>query len=244
VKIVDASIPDASSPAFWEIVARADMPLEVLVRSLRNCKDSQGRDRLLQVIIQRTQTTNEYWAHNVLKHVSLQSDERCVLVCDLCADLYEALIRALLDPKRLFWEENFLHCLYFERKHVYRAFMMREGRWHDTHVKQSDRIPRVLLARLDQPLQQDDGEICMLDVEDEGAQSMLRAVEESDLLRLVLHLPSRLKMTILLIFWEGRSEKDTARVLGVSDRTVRNRIREALKLLRTFLQAEGEQVDG
>jgi DNA-directed RNA polymerase specialized sigma24 family protein len=47
-----------------------------------------------------------------------------------------------------------------------------------------------------------------------------------------------------MIFWEGRTEKDAAMILGVSDRTIRNRLREALKSLRVILEIEGNTIDG
>jgi DNA-directed RNA polymerase specialized sigma24 family protein len=42
------------------------------------------------------------------------------------------------------------------------------------------------------------------------------------------------------MFWEDRSEKDTARILGITDRTVRNRLREVSKILRSELELERE----
>ena len=237
------SLPHYASAAFWRALQTADIPLEVLVRCFRSALaqgDVQGRNRIIEIIFLRIQTMNEYWAASVLKSLSVQADERYALMCDLCADLYESIIRALMDPERLFWEENFLHCLYFERKHVYRSLMMREGRWHDLNVKRSTRIPRVLLASLDHPVQQMDNGIHSFDIEDEQAQRMLQIVESFDLHQLVLCLPDKLKTVVLLIFWEGRSEKDTAHVLGISDRTVRNRIQAAKKLLRDLLATERE----
>jgi hypothetical protein len=235
------SLPDSASPVFWNVVEKADIPLEVLVICLRNVTNNQHRQRILHIIVQRTQIMNEYWAGNVLKHVALHVDERAALICDLCADLYEHMLRALLDPSKLFWEENFLHCLYFERRHVYRSFMTREGRWHDSRVLKSERVPRGLLQRLDQPISQAEGEPYLLDLEDEHAQKMLQAVDAGDLLKFVLLLPEHLKAVVLLLYWEERSEKDIARILNVSDRTVRNRIQAALKLLRGFFldQMEG-----
>src|SRR5438046_207279 len=66
----------------------------------------------------------------------------------------------------------------------------------------------------------------------------------SDVCFLILNLPEKLKSVIWLIFWEGRTEKDAARILGVSDRTVRNRLHEALKSLRTMLDSQGKTIDG
>jgi hypothetical protein len=233
--------PVYTTDEFWKIVEAVDTPAEVLVRCLRisvEYGDDQGRNTIFSTIVRRIQQSNEYWATSVLKMLSLAPDERQALLCDLCADLYENLLRALVDRQRSFWEENFLHALQFERRHVYQAFMMREGRWCDHQVKQGTRIPRALVTRLDQPLQQGDGNTCVLEIEDERAHRMLLAIETSDLLRLVLLLPVKLKAVVLLLFWEGRSEKETAQLLDITDRTVRNRRREALNLLREALDLE------
>ena len=236
-----AVFPIYGTDEFWKIVEDVDTSAEVLVRCLRSAVedgDEQGRNKIFSTIVRRIQQSNEYWAANVLKMLALAPDERRALLCDLCADLYESLLRALVDRQRPFWEENFLHALQFERRHVYQAFMMREGRWCDREVKQGTRIPRALVTRLDQPLPQGNGSTCVLEIEDERANGMLLAIEASDLLRLVMLLPVKLKAVVLLLYWEGRSEKETAHVLNITDRTVRNRRREALNLLREALDLE------
>jgi RNA polymerase sigma factor (sigma-70 family) len=235
------------SAAFWQAIEAVTLPLEVLVHCLRMVHalgDTAGRDRILSVIIRRLQAMNEYWAYTVLGQVPVSADERFSLVCDLCADLYEKLILALLDPQRIFWEENFMHCLYFERKHVYRALLQREGFWYDKSVKQGERIPRALVASLDCILRNHHQRSDALEVEDDRAQMMLQQVEYSDLVECVLRLPEKCKTVVLLLFWEGRSEKDAAWILGVSDRTVRNRLHKALQLLYARLSGQKERACG
>jgi hypothetical protein len=235
------ALPAYPSPAFWDAVADAELPLEVLVRHIRNAVkdgDITGRNRLLALVIERVQPSNESWARRVLNSLPRYTGEEGVMADDLCADLAECLMRAIVDTARHFWEENFLHCLYFERKHVYRSFMMREGRWYDPQVKRSERIPRSLLASLDQPALGDGEDRYPLDVEDERCQLMLRTIEHYDVLEAVLRLPDHLKAVVLLLFWEARTEKDTACILGVTDRTVRNRVREAFRRLRDTLHDE------
>ena len=243
------ALAEYGSATFWHTLEDTNLPFEVLVRCLRNAiayGDNPGRNHLIEIIIRRTQTANEYWANNALKNINLQIDERKALVSDLYADLCERLIRALIDPQRSFWAENFQHCLRFERQHTYQAFMLREGRWHDRNVEISRaatrRVPRTLMKSLDQPIHDavGGGEVWVQDIEDKRAQQELLAVEHIDLLKLVLHLPQKLRSVVLLIFWEGRSEKDTARILGVTDRTVRNRLHEVWKILRSELALERE----
>ena len=106
------------------------------------------------------------------------------------------------------------------------------------------RIPRIYITSLDQALHQENGGTRAWDVEDEQAQKLLQVVESSDLLQFVLQLPDQFKAVVLLIFWEGRSEKEAAQVLGVTDRTVRNWLRKALHSLHARVTLERERFYG
>ncbi len=247
------ALPTYASAEFWSLVEEPELknalPLEILVKCARvaiTCEDDAGRNRIFEVIFRRTQVANEYWAQQALNSVRVSSAERCNFVQDLYADLCERVIRALIDVNRLFWEENFQHCLGFERQHTYQAFMTREGRWHNQHADGviTRRIPRMLIESLDRPVLYANGESWEPDIEDEQAQQALLSVEQRDMSLLILHLPEKLKSVVWLIFWEGRTEKDAARILGVSDRTIRNRLREALRSLRVILEIGGKTIDG
>src|SRR5260370_28391823 len=117
-----------TSYAVWSVVEATDTPLETLVHYFRVAhlyEDYSSRDRLFTIIVKRIQGSNEYWAKAVLRRLDVSEEERRIMVGDLCADVYECLLRALLDDSRGFWEVHFLHCLRLERKHVYKAFMLR-----------------------------------------------------------------------------------------------------------------------
>lgn len=251
------ALPTYGSTAFWRMVEEPDLtlalPLEVLTRCARAAitrGDDAGRNRVIEVIIRRTQTSNEYWARHALARLEVLPDERQTLEHDLYADLCESLIRALIDTKRLFWEEHFQHSLSFERKHVYQTCMRREGRWksrseHDPHkVPSARRIPRSLIESLDRPAPRPDGDRHEPQLEDERAQQELMAVEHADIPRLILHLPEKLKAVVWLIFWEAKTEKEAASILSVSDRTIRNRLHDALHLLRNDPRLEKEAMYG
>ena len=67
------SLPGYGSKAFWRVVEEPDprstLPFEVLVKCVRAAiayGDSEGRNRIVTVIIRRTQASNEYWTRNVL----------------------------------------------------------------------------------------------------------------------------------------------------------------------------------
>lgn len=223
-----ATLPTYGSITYWRIVEELDrhvaLPLEVIVKCIRAASaygDAAGRNRTLDILFRRIAYSNEHWAHHVLRTARLSESEQALLVHDLYADICEGVIRAIMDPTRLFWEENFLHCLSFERKHVYHTFMRREGRWYS--IKRRDFLPLV---------------------EDEVARTALLTVEQSDIFALIVGLPEKLKAVVLLIFWEERTEKDVAQILGITDRTVRNRLKQALHLLYQKLEPERDMFYG
>jgi RNA polymerase sigma factor (sigma-70 family) len=220
---------------------QANIPLEVIVRCLRTAvsrEDVPCRNRLLALIVQRTQTANERWVQRVLKTAGILPAECPMLADDLYADLCERMLYAVLDPQRHFWEVNFLHCLYFERRHVFCSLMMREGRWYNPAVERSERVPRTSVISLNQGIALDQMETMALAIADPQAELMFRSIDRHDLLQLVFRLPERLRSVILLVFWEGRSEKEVARMLGITDRTVRNRLQRSFTVLRTALTEE------
>src|SRR5271157_955907 len=105
-----SNLPPYASAAFWSAIEDPTFPLEILVKILRLAiasGDEQGRRRIMEWIIVRTQAMNLLWAQRVLQMLALQANERSVLARDLCADLQECLMRALADTGRFFWEENF-----------------------------------------------------------------------------------------------------------------------------------------
>ncbi len=237
------ALPPYATHAFWHQLALADMPLEVLVYCVRRAHaigDHGTRNQIIEFIVGRIQVANIRWAEVVLSKWHLLADERYHLVSDLCADLSERILHALLDERRAFWTIHFYHCLSFERLHACTAFLRREGLAPAAKAQLGVRIPRPLLIRLDQPMGLPNAQRLILEFEDDCAQKVLLALEYADLCRLVFHLPNSLKIVVLLAFWEGRSEKEIAHLLGVSDRTVRNRMHTALNLLYQLL--EGNRV--
>ena len=248
-----STLPEYGSLAYWRVVETTDaggvqfiLPMEVLTKCLRDAiarGDVEGRNRIMTRIICRTQKANELWAAHALNKLHIQANERQEVVRDLFADLYEHIMRRLMDPGQTFWEENFYHCIRFERMHVFQVFLMREG-WWKKQQQQSERIPRNLVESLDAAQYHPDGEDHKIAIEDELAQRAMLAVELSDVPLLLLRLPEYLQSVLVLLFWEGRTEKDIATLLEITDRTVRNRLQHALRLLRSELAQEREGIYG
>jgi Sigma-70, region 4 len=231
------TLPPYGSKEFWQRIEESQsqqaLPLEVLVKCVRVAirrEDDAIKKRILELIFRRIQAANEYWSKQILLKLHLPIEEQSMCAHDLYADLCERVIRAMYDEKRQFWEENFQHCLSFERKHTYQAFMTREGRWFHGYTDGPDsrRIPRSRMDSLDHPTWYANGEAREMEIVDEQAQLALLAVERQDLPLLIVDLPEKLKSVIWLLFWGGKTEKHVASILGISDRTVRNRLQKAL----------------
>lgn len=242
-----ATLPSYSSLAYWHVLEEPDtrlaLPLEVLVKCIRTSvarRDKVGQKRTFEILFRRIAASNARWVHNVLRTSHLSLNEQTLLAHDLYADICECVIRAVIDSSRLFWEENFLHCLSYERKHVYQTFMQREKRWHTDRNQASNHTSHPSLDSMDQSEVGIGRKTRTWRVEDEVAHQALLAVEQSDIPELVIGLPDKLKAVVLLIFWEDRTEKDTANILRITDRTVRNRLKRALLLLHQQLERERE----
>lgn len=247
------TLPAYGSMEFWQRIEESQsqqaLSLEVLVKCVRVAirrENDAAKKRILEMIFRRTQAANEYWSKQILLKLHLPSEEQYMCAHDLYADLCERVIRAMHDEKRQFWEENFQHCLSFERKHTYQAFMTREGRWYqdETDSSISRRIPRSRIDSLDHPVRYANGETWETEIVDEQAQLRLLDVEHQDIPLLVVDLPEKLKSVIWLMFWEGRTEKSVACILGISDRTVRNRLHKALCILRSGIESKGATIYG
>jgi RNA polymerase sigma factor (sigma-70 family) len=245
------SLPAYGSADFWTLLESCQeeskaLPLEVLVRVLRDAvarEDKQAQRRLFEVIVARLQRSNEQWVHQMLAGPRLLAGEREAFAADLYADLCELLLRALLDAEQRFWEEHFLHCLRFLRKHVYEQLMRREGHWRKLTPGPGYRVPRPLLGSLERAAWRAEFEEAF-DVSDERAERAFLAVEQADIAALLLRLPVHLRTIVWLIFWEDHTTKTVGELLGISDRTVRNRLHAALAQLRQVLEDEQEVIDG
>jgi RNA polymerase sigma factor (sigma-70 family) len=247
-----SSLPTYGSKEFWRRVEEwreecLALPLEVLVKVLR--ADALARDdrsaqrRLFAVIVARVQEANERWVERVLCRMSLLSGERRAVAADLYADLCEQLLRSLLDEEQSFWEEHFYHSLRFARGRVHENFLRREGRWYKTTPGPGERVPYTLVESLERA-EQRPGMEHLHEVADARAEQAFLQVEQADSVALLLRLPARQRAIVWLIFWEDCSTKTVGELLGISERTVRNRLRAALTRLRQIFVEEQEEIDG
>ncbi|GAC1359444.1 MAG: hypothetical protein NVS2B12_04120 [Ktedonobacteraceae bacterium] len=234
-------IPAYNSAAFWTFAGDIKTPLELLVKALRSdmlSTNKRGRDELFEIINRRVRRENELWAYWRLYSLQLSHGERQLFLPDLCADLDFAIYRSLIDKRRYHWEEDFSTSLGFERRRTFNWFLQHECFWKPGRVKQSIRVPRARLLSIDKMMHDVYRPHVSFDIEDERVQHMLARVELSDVRQCVLAMPERLKVVVWLMHWDGRSCQEIARLLHVSERTVRNRLQTAYTLLREVLEAD------
>ncbi|HET8843085.1 MAG TPA: sigma factor-like helix-turn-helix DNA-binding protein, partial [Ktedonobacteraceae bacterium] len=115
--------------------------------------------------------------------------------------------------------------------------------WQKLTPGPSRRVPSILIESLERSEREDEPG-SLLDMPDRRAEQALLAVEQEEIATLVLRLPAYLRSVVWLIFWEDHTMKTVSRLLNISERTVRNRLRAALELLRAALESEQEVIDG
>lgn len=236
------NIPPYGSVEFWQVVEQTNFPREVLVKLLRSTPTMYTTEkfcqRLLAIIVMGIQKKNEAWALNVLQKYPYKNWDMLYNLCiDLCADLNEEMLKDILNPRCHFWEENFGYSLYYKRKHVLRSLMRREG--YLARLGRGNRIPRSLLCSFDQQFAfYNDTFANPFDIEDEKASAVMHVMDSSFLIDIIEELPQRLRSVVMLIFWADKTERDTARLLNVTERTVRNRLQDAISRLYNALVTE------
>jgi len=244
-----ASLPAYGSAHFWSLLEECreeshTPPLEVLVKVLREealvREDKQAQRRLFAVIVARLQPSNELWVNQAISKLHLLAGERRAFAADLYADLCEHLLRAFIDSEQHFWEESFHHALRFARKHTYESFLRREGHWQKVTPGPGFRVPQRLLESLERAEWQTQF-VQVWELPDEHAELAFLNVEHADLL---FRLPTQLRAIVWLTFWEDCTTKTVGELLGISDRTVRNRLRAALAQLRRIVVEDQEVIDG
>lgn len=151
------------------------------------------------------------------------------------------LFEELAGDGPTFLLESFAHKLDRICKHVAHRVMEREGEWTREGVEKSTRVPRDQVESL-QAQPKGDGEMPLdAHVVDARAQEALEQVELSDLYDLIRKLPDDQKQILIDRFYRDRAQQETAADLGVTDRTIRNRLVTILRDLRARYQG-GEEV--
>jgi RNA polymerase sigma factor (sigma-70 family) len=240
------TLPLPGSAAYWQRIEHATaqdaLPLEVLARCLRERLQSGTRqevDRIFDVIWLRAQSSITFWARKVASQS--QGGRGLQIEDDLVAECYTALWKELTTQEKTFLLENFSHMLLRLEQHIAHNIMSQEGFWKRKGVENPHRVQRENLTSIEASVSADNEPSLPESIPDPHSQALLEYREElMDLETQVAKLdpPAR---RILHDLWCGFTQEEIAKRLGVTDRTVRNRLDAIRKFLRQQLEGEEQQ---
>ncbi len=241
-----AALPPPGSAAYWQVIERVDgpdtLPFEVLARCLRERLAPAAADaqRIFAVIMRRIGPSVRRWAQQVASKSpnGKQSD----LQQDLEQESYLKLWQELEHPEKRFILEHFPATFTRIRQHVAQDVMQKAGEWQRPGVGQTLRVPASQTDRLQ--AEPDTPGAVPLDASlaDSHAQAEFERVELSDLLDLVQRLPPADRTLVVDRYWRDRTQAEVASDLGVTERTVRNRLAAILRNLGIRYRG-GEEVE-
>lgn len=241
-----AALPTAGTDAYWAALTALTVPMEVLVRCLRErlkAGGAQDVDRIYRQMVRRIETANQFWVRLTLRRVS--REQAAVLAQDLVQELVIALWQEL-KGEHTFIEVSFGSVLHRLQQHVATTYMQREGHWQRKDITTPKRVPRRLIESLTPPEEDDSGEPGasprprQLPV-DPKAEAEFTALEAAEQVQELLDiLPPRLReLALLMLHRDELTQEELAAHFGITDRAIRLRIEKARAILRAYLDQRG-----
>ena len=239
------ALPLVGGSDYWrcieEPIAAQRLPLEVLARCLREriVADVRGdAERIYNVIAQRIKRNVGGWARSIASQARSGTGSQDPE--DLEQGCYMKLWEELTGDGRTFLSENFTHGLERICQHVAHSEMERSGNWQRKGVKTPTRVPRGEMQRLPSTQEREGDAQQGMQPEDTRAQDAFDLAEFSDLFDKIRDLPADSRKILYDRFYHDRTQDETAADLGITDRTVRNRLKALLEDLRRRYQS-GEE---
>lgn len=243
------SLPPAGSDGYWRHIEEPDtanrLPLEVLARCFRERHFAGIRgdaERIFKVIMERIRGRVGWWAKSIARQA--RSGSGSLEAEDLEQECHLKLWEELVSDDSTFLLESFMQGLHHICQHVGHGEMERAGEWRRPGVETPKRIPRGQLESL-QAEPEGVGELPLSErTPDEKAQDEIEKATLSDLFDLVRQLPHDERIIIHDWLSGDRTQEDTAATLGVTARTIRNRLTKILdELRRNYRGGEGDGDD-
>lgn len=240
------SLPKAGSAEYWAALsapntAGDELALETLARCWRAWNDAiriPEANRVFDLIQRRIGQRIERWAHKIARQAP--GGVASALTDDLQQECFTAVWLDLRSSSD-FLLEYFLGALTRIEQHTAHLVMEREGYWTRKGVKQPKRAPWRQVESLDAApatYAGADGEqrATEANLADPSAEAAFRRVEAlADLGALLAALTPEQRDLFAKVYYEGLPQREIADDLGVTDRTVRNRLRELERALRALL---------
>ncbi len=231
------SLPPAGSDGYWRHIEEPDtanrLPLEVLARCFRERHFAGIRgdaDRIFNVIVGRIQTWVSQQARLVANKA--KSGMKAELAQDIGQECYMKLLEDLASEGPTFLLERFMHKLEYVLNHAAEAQMIQAGEWKHRNVKEPTRIPRKAMESIEAQPPGEGSTSRAAQVASLSAQDELDLAEYSDLLDEIERLSPEERAILQGIGYESRTLEDVAQELGVTSRTISNRLKAIRRKLR------------
>lgn len=232
-------LPRAGSADYWRRIEQPtvgqELPLEVLARCLRERLATgpvADAHRIFEALMRQIAVGVGKWAWSIARQA--KSGMAPQLRDELEQECYMKLWEELQGNAPTFLLENFDHKLDRICQHVAHSVMEKAGEWKRRGVENPTRIPSGEIESI-QAEPEGEGELPLAArLVSASAQRDLDLAEYSDLLGQAEQLPPDERAIIEGLFHDGRTQEEVAAELGVTSRTIRNRLK---KILRTLLES-------
>ncbi len=238
-------LPAAGTALYWSKIEQpaegAAIPPEVLSRCFRErwkAGKEQDAVRIFRVILLSAQPLVQSRAKQYVRQSP--GGEALRLNEDIESEASIALWKELITDRPTFLVENFQHALRRIVQHAAHSVLEKEGLWKAPDVKQPTRIPAGQRKRIDAPTDREDPDAPAPDLADPGLMTPEDQEIILDLRNAIQQLDLDARMLLYWYFYCGYTQQEIADKLGVTDRTVRNRIENLVKTLRKYLGVEEE----
>ncbi len=177
--------------------------------------DRAAADAQFAALLQESGLSIERWLRRV---IVMTPALRNASAFPACADLRQELALYLWDriaiQREAVWERAYWRALIYAQHHTASRYMREAGYWVDPRALRQGRQ-----GVASQTVEYD---------ETVEAPDMLSAAEmTSDVRAVVMRLPPKERAAVVLRYWKGMGERDIARRLGCTDRTVRTLLHQA-----------------
>ena len=233
----------------WEHKVRASQPLrknedqttsvevveiiapEERVRRIRSALDRGDRptaESHFAMILQESSPSTERWLRRVIAQTpTLWNASAYPVSEDLRQELALEVWKRLADPNRreMAWESTYWPALIYAQRHVATRYMREAGYWVDTRALAEGW--EGLASR---------SVACGLVEGAEAPDTLTVAGRAVDVYSMVMRLPPKERAAVVFRYWRGMKERDIARELRCTDRTVRTLLQQARGRMGTWYE--------
>ena len=241
-------LPPAGSGEYWRRIEATETDQQLTLEALARCcrerimagKMSDAH-RIFAVIAGRTRSYISRRAASFARQAGAGAGAQDP--ADLEQVCYMKLWEELAREGPTFLLEHFDYKLGLICQHVAHSEMEKSGVWKRPGVGTPTRIPRSAMQSIHAD-PEDGGLPLAAQLVSTEAQNDLTLADYSDLLAEVEQLPREERAIIHALFYEDRTQEDIAEELGVTARTIRNRLKTILQKLRLRYQGGLESQGG